>query len=85
MQQAAQHGLLIMVHAENGDVIHILVKEAGFGNLDAEVSRADPPARVGGRGDQPRHPPGRGPARRCMWCISPTPAREAVRLARAAL
>src|ERR1044072_8205609 len=28
MQQAAEHGLLIMVHAENGDAIDILVKEA---------------------------------------------------------
>jgi dihydropyrimidinase len=34
MQQAAEHGLLIMVHAENGDVIDILVKEAvAAGNL----------------------------------------------------
>jgi dihydropyrimidinase len=28
MEQAAKHGLLIMVHAENGDAIDILVKEA---------------------------------------------------------
>ena len=28
MQQAAEHGLLIMVHAENGDAIDILVAEA---------------------------------------------------------
>jgi dihydropyrimidinase len=28
MQQAAQHGLLIMVHAENGDAIDILVRQA---------------------------------------------------------
>src|SRR4029079_15207418 len=35
MQQAAEHGLLIMVHAENGDAIDILVKEAiEAGNLE---------------------------------------------------
>ncbi len=35
MEQAAQHGLLIMVHAENGDVIDILVKEAlAAGNIE---------------------------------------------------
>ncbi|HEY7782436.1 MAG TPA: dihydropyrimidinase [Ktedonobacterales bacterium] len=28
MEQAAKHGLLVMVHAENGDAIDILVKEA---------------------------------------------------------
>src|SRR5260370_163110 len=28
MEQAAQHGLLIMVHAENGDAIDILVRQA---------------------------------------------------------
>src|SRR5215510_7666901 len=34
MQQAAEHKLLIMVHAENGDAIDILVKEAiAAGNL----------------------------------------------------
>ena len=34
MQQAAQHRLLIMVHAENGDAIDILVREAvAAGNL----------------------------------------------------
>ncbi len=34
MQTAAEHGLLIMVHAENGDAIDILVKEAiAAGNL----------------------------------------------------
>src|SRR5262249_323177 len=34
MQQAAAHKLLIMVHAENGDAIDILVKEAiAAGNL----------------------------------------------------
>jgi dihydropyrimidinase len=35
MQQAAEHKLLIMVHAENGDAIDILVKEAiAAGNLE---------------------------------------------------
>jgi len=34
MQMAAKHGLLIMVHAENGDAIDILIKEAiAEGNL----------------------------------------------------
>ncbi|HEV8194595.1 MAG TPA: dihydropyrimidinase, partial [Ktedonobacterales bacterium] len=35
MEQAAQHGLLIMVHAENGDAIDILVRQAlEAGNTD---------------------------------------------------
>jgi dihydropyrimidinase len=35
MQQAAKHGLLIMVHAENGDAIDVLIKEAvEAGNLE---------------------------------------------------
>ena len=35
MEQAAQHGLLIMVHAENGDAIDLLVKQAlDAGNTD---------------------------------------------------
>src|SRR5215467_11071040 len=34
MQQAAEHGLLIMVHAENGDAIDILIRQAiAAGNL----------------------------------------------------
>lgn len=34
MQQAAKHRLLIMVHAENGDAIDVLIKQAvGAGNL----------------------------------------------------
>ena len=45
MQQAAKHGLLIMVHAENGDAIDILVQAGARGRADrAEVPRADAPA-----------------------------------------
>src|SRR5215471_21769387 len=36
MEQAAAHGLLIMVHAENGDAIDILVRQA------LEAGRTDP-------------------------------------------
>ena len=57
MQVAAETGALVMVHAENGDAIDVLVKEAlAAGQHRAEVPRADPPARDRGRGDQPRDP-----------------------------
>ena len=67
MEQAAAHGLLIMVHAENGDAIDILVDQAlAAGHTRAEIPRADPPAGAGGRGDQPRHPAGGGGGRAAL-------------------
>ena len=42
MQVAAETGALVMVHAENGDAIDVLVKEALAARRDrAEVPRAD--------------------------------------------
>ena len=59
MQIAREAGVLVLVHAENGDVIAKLQAEAlERGDTDPHwhASRA----RAGrGRGDQPRHPPGR--------------------------
>ena len=57
MQVAAASGALVMVHAENGDAIDVLVHEA----LVARLHRADPPrahaaAGARGRGDEPRDP-----------------------------
>src|SRR5213080_4911737 len=54
MEVAAETGALVMVHAENGDAIDVLVKNAPAGDR--------------GRGDQPRDPArarGRLPALRC--------------------
>ena len=57
MQVAAETGALVMVHAENGDAIDVLVKEAlAAGQHRAEVPRADAAARDRGRGDEPRDP-----------------------------
>ena len=63
MEVAAETGALVMVHAENGDAIDVLVKQAlAEGKTEPEVSRAHPPARDRGRGDEPRDPA--GPRRR---------------------
>ena len=57
MQAGAETGALVMVHAENGDAIDVLVKEARRRRADgAEVARAHAPARDRGRGDEPRDP-----------------------------
>ncbi len=54
----------IMVHAENGDVIDVLVQPGARGRQHgAALPRADPPARGRGRGDEPRDP-ARAPRRR---------------------
>ena len=46
MQVAAETGALVMVHAENGDAIDVLVKEAlAAGNTEPEVPCAYAPAR----------------------------------------
>ena len=45
MQVAAETGALVMVHAENGDAIEVLVAEAlAAGNTDPHLPRADAPA-----------------------------------------
>ena len=55
MQVAAKSGALVMVHAENGDAIEVLMSEAiAAGNTVADLPRADAPARDGGRSDEPR-------------------------------
>ena len=57
MQVAAETGALVMVHAENGDAIDVLVREAlAAGQHRAALPRADAPARARGRGDEPRDP-----------------------------
>ena len=49
MQVAAETGALVMVHAENGDAIDVLVAEAlAAGNTDSDLPRADAPAGDGG-------------------------------------
>ena len=50
-------GALVMVHAENGDAIDMLVKRgARQGQHRAEVPRAHAPARARRRSDEPRDP-----------------------------
>ena len=57
MQVAAETGALVMVHAENGDAIDVLVKEAlAAGQHRAALPRADAAARDRRRGDEPRDP-----------------------------
>ena len=57
MQVAADTGALVMVHAENGDAIDVLVQAgARGGEHRAEVPRAHPAARDRGRGDEPGDP-----------------------------
>ena len=57
MEVAAETGALVMVHAENGDAIDVLVKKAlADGPHRAALARADAPARDRGRGDEPRDP-----------------------------
>ena len=57
MEVAARTGALVMVHAENGDVIDVLV-QAGARRRPhrAALARAHAAARDRGRGDQPRDP-----------------------------
>jgi dihydropyrimidinase len=47
MEQAARHGLLVMVHAENGDAIDILVRQAlEAGNTDPKFHALTRPAEL---------------------------------------
>ena len=49
MQVAAETGALVMVHAENGDAIEVLMAEAiAAGQRHADLPRADAPARARG-------------------------------------
>ena len=57
MEVAAETGALVMVHAENGDAIDVLVKQAlAAGQHGAALPRAYAPAGDGGRGDEPGDP-----------------------------
>ena len=57
MEVAAKTGALVMVHAENGDAIDVLVKRGARRRAHgAALPRADAAARDGGRGDEPRDP-----------------------------
>ncbi len=55
MQQAAKHGMIVMVHAENGDVeAQLTPASAGGGQDRPDLALFLPPAGDRGRGDQPR-------------------------------
>ena len=57
MEVAAQTGALVMVHAENGDAIDVLVKQAlADGKTEPKYHALTRPARDRGRGDEPRDP-----------------------------
>ena len=57
MEVAAKTGALVMVHAENGDVIDVLVQAGARGRAHgAALPRAHAAAGGGGRGDEPRDP-----------------------------
>ena len=59
MEVAAETGALVMVHAENGDAIDVLVQEGARGRAHrAALARAHAAAGDGGRGDEPRDPAG---------------------------
>ena len=57
MEVAAETGALVMVHAENGDAIDVLVKQAlAAGQHGSAFPRAHAAAGDRGRGDEPRDP-----------------------------
>ena len=57
MEVAAETGALVMVHAENGDAIDVLVQAGARGREHgAALPRADASAGDRGRGDEPRDP-----------------------------
>ena len=59
MEVAAETGALVMVHAENGDAIDVLVKQAlADGHTEPHWHALHAPARDRGRGDEPRDPAG---------------------------
>ena len=53
---AAETGALVMVHAENGDAIDVLVKQALAAGNCAALPRTDASSRDRGRGNEPRDP-----------------------------
>ena len=56
MQTAAECGAMIMMHAENGIAIDVLVQQAlARGETDPEVPQLHPPVAARGRGHAPRH------------------------------
>ena len=57
MEVAAETGALVMVHAENGDAIDVLVKKAlAEGKTEPKYHALTRPPGDGGRGDEPRDP-----------------------------
>src|SRR5262249_2344487 len=85
MQQAAEHGLLIMVHAQNGDAIDILVKEAvAAGNLAPKYhALTRPPERDAGAACRASRLPAGAGSPRYVVHLTNNGGLEAVRLARA--
>ena len=61
MQQTAKNGGLILMHAENGLAIDVVAGAERRGRQHRSVlPRRQPLAGHGGRGHEPRHPPGAG-------------------------
>ena len=85
MEVAAETGALVMVHAENGDAIDVLVKKAlAEGKTEPEVPRADAAARDRGRGDEPGDPArARRRLRRSTSSTSPARSRSSRSCSRA--
>ena len=89
MQNAGESGAVMMMHAENGIAIDVLVAQAlARGETDPKYHSLHPAGRARGRGDEPRHPAGQGRRQRaaCTSCTcrrrrrsrrSPRPATRA--------
>jgi dihydropyrimidinase len=60
MQQARTNGATVMMHAENGIAIDVLVSQALSRGETDPLPWPDPPGPAGRRGDEPRHRPGQG-------------------------
>ena len=61
MQRTAKNGGLIMMHAENGMAIDVVAADDGRRRHDrSDRPRRRPLPDLRGRGDEPRHPAGRG-------------------------
>ena len=61
MQQTAKNGGLILMHAENGLAIDVVAAQnVEAGNTDPYYHGVSRSPVDGGRGDEPRHPPGAG-------------------------
>ena len=73
LRQVGADGGMVALHAENGTVIELLIKEAlAAGPHLAALPRADATGADGRRGDAPRHPAGGARRRRrSTSCMCP--------------